>query len=267
MNSLLRPDRRQGGVVMLGCVWEPSCLFSFLSFRYLGVLFVHRTSLSFSRTQKDREIKWCRVSPRGLNVSARARASYFFVVALNNVGQTHASSRTNDSHTHPRKKKTETKTKKSLTWSPCQSHTSAREFNNSSIRLSLRNPLHSSRDTLAFSLTYINMSLEDHSPPPSLCLCPFFLLLGIVLPFALVIAGYLGSESGRPIHASCWGLTLWDGNRRFGRFCPPDKRWKERESERAGGEKEKMCVPVCRRERGSEIIDQSSDPPLPPILS
>lgn len=157
MNSLLRPDRRQGGVVMLGCVWEPSCLFSFLSFRYLGVLFVHRTSLSFSRTQKDREIKWCRVSPRGLNVSARARASYFFVVALNNVGQTHASSRTNDSHTHPRKKKTETKTKKSLTWSPCQSHTSAREFNNSSIRLSLRNPLHSSRDTLAFSLTYINV--------------------------------------------------------------------------------------------------------------
>lgn len=105
VNSLLRPDRRQGGVVMLGCVWEPSCLFSFLSFRYLGVLFVHRTSLSFSRTQKDREIKWCRVSPRGLNVSARARASYFFVVALNNVGQTHASSRTNDSHTHPRKKK------------------------------------------------------------------------------------------------------------------------------------------------------------------
>lgn len=65
--------------------------------------------LSLSRTQKDREIKWCRVSPRGLNVSARARASDFFVVVLNNVGQTHASSRTNDSHTHTPEKKREKK--------------------------------------------------------------------------------------------------------------------------------------------------------------
>lgn len=153
-------------------------------------------------------------------------------------------------HTHTPEKKTEKKTKKSLTWSPCQSHTSAREFNNSSIRVSLRNPLHSSRDTLAFSLTYINMSLEDPSPSPSLCLCPFFLLLGIVLPFALVIAGYLGSESGRPIRASCWGLTLWDGNRRFGRFCPPDKRWKERERVREQEVRKKRCACLCAGGRG-----------------
>lgn len=82
------------------CVGTVLFILLSLCLEYTGLL-----SLSLSRTQKDREIKWCRVSPRGLNVSARARASYFFVVVLNNAGQTHASSRTNDSHTHTPEKK------------------------------------------------------------------------------------------------------------------------------------------------------------------
>lgn len=67
-----------------------------------------------------------------------------------------------EGHTHLKKKNN------SLTWPPCQSRPSAREFNKSRIRVSLRNPLYSSRDILAFSLTYINISLEDPPPHPSL---------------------------------------------------------------------------------------------------
>ena len=73
------------------------------------------------------------------------------------------------------------------------------------------------------------MSLE---PPPSLLrpsapFLSFFLFFSIVAPFAEVIAGYLGSEAGRLIPASCWSLTLSDGNGRFGRFCADDQQWKE----------------------------------------
>lgn len=149
----------------------------------------------------------CWVSPRGLNsLHVRVRVHWedrelvwwAFAPPRQKKAKKKQSCHLKDTHT-PKKKK------KSLTWSPCQSRPSAREFNNSRIRESLRNPLYSSWTILAFSLTYINISLVRPPPlPPSPPFCLFFC---IVVPFALVIAGYLGVWSRSPDPCLLLGLN------------------------------------------------------------